>query len=134
MNEVELNEFRIARLQAAVDHLSGGNKTDFGRRLGYKDGAFVRQMVTGVRPVTEKTIRAIEGMPGMAGWFSPSHQGERPPAASQATQWPFPRLPQAEYDRLTGPQKDAIEDWVISQVKAFRASPTVKSDDTERAA
>jgi SOS-response transcriptional repressor LexA len=70
MNELELNNFRIARLQAAVDKLTGGNKSEFGRRLGYKDGAFVRQMLSGDRAVTEKTIRSVEAMAGMAGWFA----------------------------------------------------------------
>ncbi|MFA1686539.1 S24 family peptidase [Achromobacter dolens] len=69
MNDVELNEHRMARLLAAIDHACKGNKTEFGRRLGYKDGAFVRQMLSGIRPVTEKTVRAIEDMPGMRGWF-----------------------------------------------------------------
>lgn len=69
MNDVELNEHRMARLLAAIDHVCKGNKTEFGRRLGYKDGAFVRQMLSGIRPVTEKTVRAIEDMPGMRGWF-----------------------------------------------------------------
>ncbi|CUJ80950.1 S24 family peptidase [Achromobacter sp. 2789STDY5608628] len=69
MNEVELNEHRMDRLAAAIEHACKGNKTEFGRRLGYKDGAFVRQMLSGIRPVTEKTVRAIEDMPGMRGWF-----------------------------------------------------------------
>jgi SOS-response transcriptional repressor LexA len=70
MNELELAQARIAALQAAIDKLCDGNKSAFGRRLGYKDGAFVRQMISGERPVTEKTIRAIEAIPGMRGWFS----------------------------------------------------------------
>lgn len=69
MNEVELNDFRVERLRLAIEKVTGGNKTEFGRRLGYKDGAFVRQMLAGSRPVREKTIRAIEKIPGMRGWF-----------------------------------------------------------------
>lgn len=70
MNELELAQQRIEALRAAIDKVCEGNRTAFGRRLGYKDGAFVRQMLSGDRPITEKTIRAIEGIPGMRGWFS----------------------------------------------------------------
>lgn len=109
MNEVELNEFRIARLAAAVDHVSQGNKTDFGRRLGYKDGAFVRQMISGIRPVTEKTIWAIETMPGMKGWFDTDGSIANPSPPSPAP-WPFPgisekdvrALPPAHINELQG--------------------------------
>jgi len=61
---------RIARLEAAIEKVAGGNKSDFGRRLGYKDGGLVFQMLAGKRPITEKTILQIEGLHGMAGWFS----------------------------------------------------------------
>lgn len=56
------------------------------------------------------------------------------PASGPSGDWPFPRLPKAEFDRLTAGQKEAIEDWVISQTKAFGATLVVKSGDTERAA
>lgn len=70
MNTDELNAYRSARLAAAVDKVSAGNKSEFGRKLGYADGAFVRQMLAGTRPITEKTVMQIEGLHGMAGWFS----------------------------------------------------------------
>lgn len=66
----DLKRFRLERLQAAIDHRQfGGNVTAFGRALGYRDGAFVRQMVKGERPVSEKTVHAIEALPGMKDWF-----------------------------------------------------------------
>jgi len=71
MNEVELADYRVARLEAAITRVSKGDRTAFGRRLGYKDGAFVRQMLAGKRPVSEKTVRAIEALPGMKAWFDP---------------------------------------------------------------
>jgi phage repressor protein C with HTH and peptisase S24 domain len=76
MNEIELAQLRIDLLRAAMLKVTAtpekpdGNRTDFGRRLGYKDGAFVRQMLSGEKPVTEKTIRKIEAIPGLAGWFT----------------------------------------------------------------
>lgn len=109
MNEVELNEFRMGRLSAAVDHVSNGNKTDFGRRLGYKDGAFVRQMLSGIRPVTEKTIWAIEAMPGMKGWFDV--EGVEAPAApaSHDSDWPFKTIAAADVRALPAGQLTALE-------------------------
>lgn len=56
------------------------------------------------------------------------------PAVAPSGDWPFPRLSKADYDRLTPGQKEAIEDWVINQVKAFGAPPIVKSDEAEAAA
>jgi hypothetical protein len=70
MNELEIQALRVARLREAIDKVSAGNKTAFGRRLGYADGAFIRQMLSGDRAVTEKTIRQIEALPGMTEWFA----------------------------------------------------------------
>lgn len=69
MDEAEMFLWRIERLQAAIDHLDDGNKNAFGRRMGWADGTYVRQMLAGKRPITEKLIRIIDAMPGMAGWF-----------------------------------------------------------------
>ncbi|MDF3851378.1 S24 family peptidase [Achromobacter denitrificans] len=109
MNEIELNEFRIGRLDAAVEQVSKGNKTDFGRRLGYKDGAFVRQMLTGIRPVTEKTIRAIEAMPGMKGWFEVNDDSAPIIEAQARPHWPFHSISEAEVHALPPSQLVALE-------------------------
>ncbi|WP_075357904.1 hypothetical protein [Caballeronia sordidicola] len=70
MNELDLQRKRITLLRAAIDKATDGNVTAFGKRLGYKDGAYIRQMLSGVRPIREKTIFAIEDLPGMRGFFS----------------------------------------------------------------
>jgi len=36
-----------------------GGKSALGRRLGFRDGAFVGQMIRGERPITEKTMLAL---------------------------------------------------------------------------
>jgi len=69
MNEIEIQEWRVQRLKDAVDKVTNGNVTAFGKRLGYKGGAFVRQMLSRNRPVSEKTVRAVEELPGLARWF-----------------------------------------------------------------
>jgi hypothetical protein len=84
MDEKGQETGRVALLQGAIARVTAGNKTAFGRLLGYKDGGFVRQMLVGTRPVTEKTVQQIEGLPGMRGWFS----GSAPPAPSTSTAAP----------------------------------------------
>ncbi|WCM92839.1 S24 family peptidase [Acidovorax sp. NCPPB 2350] len=81
MDETALQLYRRQRLEQAVAHLTGGNVTALGRMLGYRDGAFVRQMLSGSRAVSDKTVRAIEALRGMRGWFHPAasapvHAGE----------------------------------------------------------
>lgn len=55
-----LQAVRIERLTELLRSRFASNKAAMGRALGYRDGAFVRQMIEGERPVSEKTARAIE--------------------------------------------------------------------------
>lgn len=61
-------EWRRARLREAV--IRHGSQAALGRALGKASGAFVRQMLAGERPISEKTVAAIEALPGMRGWFT----------------------------------------------------------------
>lgn len=63
----EKQAFRLARLVDAVTRY--GDEDALGVKLGYKNGAFVRQMLREIRPISEKTVARIEELPGMAGWF-----------------------------------------------------------------
>ncbi len=74
-------DYRIERLQAAVNKQCDGNVSAFGRLLGYKDGAFVRQMLAGTRAISEKTVDAVERIPGLENWFS-----TKPGKPTQATE------------------------------------------------
>lgn len=62
-----LQAHRRARLLAAAD--KEGGKAALGRLLGFKDGAFIGQMIRGERPVTEETVLNLEGKSGYKGWF-----------------------------------------------------------------
>lgn len=62
-----VQEWRRKRLASAAE--KQGGKAELGRALGYKDGAFVGQMLRGERPITEKTVSALEAIRGYAGWF-----------------------------------------------------------------
>lgn len=69
MDMRKLSQYRKTRLQAFVDLKFEGNKAALGRALGYRDGAFVGQMLRGERPITEKTVDQINALPGGKGWF-----------------------------------------------------------------
>ncbi|RSE90330.1 hypothetical protein [Achromobacter aegrifaciens] len=81
----------------------------------------------GMRGATCRFIEQKMGKP--EGWLD-LNQGE----TADTGDWPFPRIPKADYDQLTAVQKEAIEDWVINQVRAFTSAPAVKSDGHEQAA
>ena len=67
MNPDNQIEWRKTRLKALASKF-GGNAS-LGRVLGYRDGAYIGQMIGGHRPITEKTIVAAEELPGCDGWF-----------------------------------------------------------------
>lgn len=63
---------RITRLRVAA-RKSGGNAS-LGRRLGYKDGAYIGQMLRGERPITEHVMMKISSLHDLADVFA--DQGE----------------------------------------------------------
>ena len=78
----ERQKWRQERLEALAAKI--GTKAELGRLLGYKDGAFVGQMISGLRPITEKTIEAAEKLRGpdgrsFAGWFAQGATAPTPP-------------------------------------------------------
>jgi hypothetical protein len=133
MNETELHRIRVERLRAAVEQLESGNVTAFGKRLGYKDGAFVRQMLSEKRAVSEKTVRAIEGLPGMAGWFGVSSAASDQPRAEKLPRdqgnvlvWEHPEDLPPDSDRVWLDRFDyrfsagrGLIQWEIRQKKAL---------------
>jgi|GEM_PF-1781579 len=92
MNTQRLQEHRIERLQALVQR--EGGKAALGRRLGYRDGAFIGQMLRGERPISEKTVLLVENLPGYKGWFDyfdNFHDDE----SYSITAIPSPKLPES---------------------------------------
>lgn len=72
MSEAPHQPHRRDRLQALLDHADfGGNKSELARALGFSSGAFVHQMLKGIRPVLEKTILKAHTMKAgkYRGWF-----------------------------------------------------------------
>lgn len=67
--------WRRQRLAEALRKFFGNNKAEMGRQLGYDSGALVHQMLEGIRPITEKTVRKIEALPGLHAWFEKPVEG-----------------------------------------------------------
>lgn len=61
-------EERIKHLEESCRRVGG--KAELGRRLGYKDGSYVSQMLSGLRPITEKTIAQLLEMRELAGLWA----------------------------------------------------------------
>lgn len=77
MEEKQLQTWRIERLKK-LSEAEGGNAS-LGRRLGFRDGAFIGQMLRGERPVSEKTVMAVHSLPGYTGWFDPDFDDSKRP-------------------------------------------------------
>jgi len=73
MNTEELQLKRRGRLEAAAE--KAGGKAQLGRLLGYKDGAYIGQMLRGERPIKEDTVLKLESKPGFRGWFTQMADG-----------------------------------------------------------
>ena len=67
--EEDTKRYRRERLIALRDGPFNGNATALGVFLGYKDGAFVRQMISGHREITEKTINKVHANHAYRHWF-----------------------------------------------------------------
>lgn len=145
------NKERIDRLKIACDRVGG--KAALGRALGYKDGAFVGQMLRGDRPITEKTIAALLDIKKVADLFSLAANTSNPalPAGTDATSsstahlsgatnvtpLPAPRRAvdalteiQALVDSLTPLLRDAglgvLHKWINGQASATEAAAVLE--------
>ena len=145
------NKERIRRLEIACERVGG--KAALGRALGYKDGAFVGQMLRGDRPISEKTIAALLGIKKVADLFSlTAHAGEvalpvggdampssatRPSESSNVTPLPAPRRAvdtlaelQALVNSLTPLLRDAglnvLHKWLDGQASAAEAAAVLE--------
>ena len=66
----DLQDYRRRRLVELRDGPFEGNATALGEFLGYKDGAFVRQMISGHRDISEKTVAKITSRHEYRNWLS----------------------------------------------------------------
>lgn len=135
MDEERLQAWRVERLRAAIKQLTDGNITAFGKQLGFRDGAYIGQMLRGDRPISEKTIRAVEGLPGLAAWFSgtPPSSGldlnePRPPTDDE-----FALVPQLDVKAACGTGK-FVDHVVVKGGLAFKRTSLKDFGVTEKTA
>lgn len=119
-------QWRRDRLQALTEHEDFGGKAALGRALGFRDGAFVGQMLRGERPVTEKTIAQIEGLRGgkFADWFRRDRSRDQAPQA-----WPFKRITSDAWFALDEYERVAAEEAArdkLRELQAERGGPFAK--------
>lgn len=69
MDKNSVSDRRKQRLAELIDAKFEGNTTAAGRYLGYTDGAMLRQMLKGIRPITEKTVEKWSGLVKVGRWF-----------------------------------------------------------------
>lgn len=117
MDERAIQEWRAKRLAAMVER--EGGKAPAGRKLGYRDGAFVGQMLRGERPITEKTVLAVHALPGYSGWFAAPVAAlattiqNAAPAPAPAPGEPAIRVPVLANAGSMGPGSDVQHDDVL---------------------
>jgi len=68
------------RLEQAVGLFDGGSADAFGRRIGYANGGYIREVLLGKKPVREALIDRVHGKSELADWFA-----DLLPGASQRT-------------------------------------------------
>lgn len=122
MSNLTDGEWRRKRL-ADLSKMKGGNAA-LGRLLGFRDGAYIGQMISGVRPITEKLIEKIHCMHGLHAWFSRESwvqlhavRESHPPLG-----WPFKRVTEEEWKSIPEHKREVIEEQLIGLVAAQRAS------------
>ena len=119
------NEERVKRLKIACERMGG--KAALGRALGYKDGAFVGQMLRGDRPITEKTMAALLGIQKVADLFSfAAHSGGFTLAANSDT------LPAGAGEPSPSRQEDAASEFTLAQALQVVAEALQDVDEMTR--
>lgn len=133
MDEAQIRALRVTRLRDAIDKLTDGNITAFGKRLGFRDGAYIGQMLRGDRPISEKTVRAIEALPGLAGWFSTDGQSDGAEADNTPNESDFALVPQLDVEAACGSGK-FVDHVVVKGGLAFKRTSLKDFGVTEKTA
>lgn len=111
-----LDEQLRRRLREAVEKFDGGNADAFGRRIGYMNGGYIREVLAGRngKRVREKLIDRVHARPEMRGWFSACL-----PVGPAEAGWPFPGIEPARFVRLSRDQQIEIQGLVRDRIERF---------------
>ncbi|WP_419204352.1 helix-turn-helix domain-containing protein [Bordetella trematum] len=119
------------RLREALDE-AGVKQVDLARAAGIKPPSVADWLNGKTKNIKGANLVSVAQFLNVSeAWLA---DGVLPKERRPSSDWPFDRLKKEDFYSLTEPQRAAIEDWVISQVEAFKAIPTVKSNTGERAA
>jgi hypothetical protein len=119
MTEGPAQEWRRERMRALAKKMHGN--AALGRALGWRDGAYVGQMIAGMRPITEKVIEKAESLPGARGWFT--REAAKAPASSTV----FDELTEEEkaflmdYRQLTDTERERYTREIAARAAELRA-------------
>lgn len=127
MNEISEQEWRKKRL-TDLSKVKGGNAS-LGRMLGYRDGAYVGQMIGGLRPITEKLVEKIQQMHGLSNWFTKestepvlAHQGPKLEEIRASYGWPFASITEEEWTSIPRHKRDLIEEQIRGILNAQQSN------------
>lgn len=115
---------RNERLTALVAEFGG--KAALGRKLGYRDGAFVGQMLRRERAISEKTILLVHALPGLDGWF-----GRVTPGAESSPSLPAPSFReslQALAETLSATPDGEAKQSAVDLLSALIRNPALYAD------
>lgn len=123
MNERQLQQWRIQRLTEMAAK-AGGNAL-LGRMLGYKDGAYIGQMLRGERPISEKFVIAAHEKPGFSGWFNvPSNNKKTNIERFCAAHGPYPLISNVQ----AGEWGAIVDKFTVGDAKEWMVSPVNLGD------
>lgn len=125
VQEDDINAYRVSRLADLLRHDDlGGSKAALGRALGYKSGAYVRQLIDLERPVTEKLVAKIEAMKAskFAGWFARATVQE----PQTGTPWPLRRWTPDQWSAIDSHDRAVMEDAAMSKWRELQSERTAR--------
>ena len=112
----QLNETRVHVMEYVLEAAFDGKKAALGRRLGYKDGSFIGQMLRRERPITESTFSNMLAMHEVRG-LDPNRLS---PAAGPGTGKSLSMVQAA---------KTALDSAAMKALESWRATASPKSRD-----
>lgn len=99
-----------ARLSEAVDRFSEGSADAFGRLIGYANGGYIREVLSGKKPVREALIDRCHAVPVLAGWFDGVVPPQRFAPIELENNPAYPAIRRVRFKLQAGVSGFAVED------------------------
>ncbi|WP_025517557.1 helix-turn-helix domain-containing protein [Bordetella trematum] len=119
------------RLREALDE-AGVKQVELARAAGIKPPSVADWLNGKTKNIKGANLVSVAQFLNVSeAWLA---DGVLPKERKLDSHWPFPRIQEKDFYALTETQRAAIEEWVLSQVEAYKASPIVKSPGGAKAA